>query len=356
MSLIFSRTALLSAVLISIIPLSSSGQDTSTDVVEPTSSMALPTETPMATPTPTVAPVFLDPIEPLSDYNRIPNSDGMRVQVARNGMGGYHSIALRIPYGVITAEVTSELKDSDNLICSSSNVANCRDIGGYHGFFTIPDMDGFPYKTVQVNWNPRGHVPPGVFDVNHWDLHFHKQTLAELKEIRPGACGAEFVDCTYFENVAPLPANQLPEGYNNDKAQLQQASVPWMGSHHVHLPSFPNEQNPFTHVMIQLSDRGRLTGQEPMITVAFMQQLRTDTLQNQDHEVRASIPQPEGYEDNNAYPTQYVMKYLPSSDMIEVSLTGFKQKPLNDSNSGSTVLKAVGTVVGFLVLLATFLM
>jgi hypothetical protein len=29
-----------------------------------------------------------------------------------------------------------------------------------------------PFKWVGLNWNPHGHIPPGVYDLPHFDVHF----------------------------------------------------------------------------------------------------------------------------------------------------------------------------------------
>src|SRR4051812_35510374 len=40
----------------------------------------------------------------------------------------------------------------------------------------LPDSlarrDDIPFKWVLLNWNPTGHIPPGVYDVPHFDVHF----------------------------------------------------------------------------------------------------------------------------------------------------------------------------------------
>ena len=40
----------------------------------------------------------------------------------------------------------------------------------------LPDAvarrDDVPFKWVLLNWNPEGHIPPGVYDVPHFDVHF----------------------------------------------------------------------------------------------------------------------------------------------------------------------------------------
>ena len=37
---------------------------------------------------------------------------------------------------------------------------------------TVARRADIPFKWVLFNWNPVGHIPPGVYDVAHFDIHF----------------------------------------------------------------------------------------------------------------------------------------------------------------------------------------
>ena len=49
--------------------------------------------------------------------------------------------------------------------------------------FPLPDRlarrADVPFKWVLLNWNPRGQIPPGVYDVPHFDIHFQMAPIAE---------------------------------------------------------------------------------------------------------------------------------------------------------------------------------
>src|SRR5215475_351192 len=34
-----------------------------------------------------------------------------------------------------------------------------------------------PFKWVGLNWNPYGHIPPGVYDLPHFDVHNYPETI-----------------------------------------------------------------------------------------------------------------------------------------------------------------------------------
>src|SRR5258708_1967060 len=37
-----------------------------------------------------------------------------------------------------------------------------------------------PFKWVLLNWNPHGHIPPGVYDTPHFDVHFVMEPIETL--------------------------------------------------------------------------------------------------------------------------------------------------------------------------------
>ena len=43
--------------------------------------------------------------------------------------------------------------------------------------------DAAPFTHITMNWNPHGHIPPGVYDVPHFDSHFYIINPAEWEQI-----------------------------------------------------------------------------------------------------------------------------------------------------------------------------
>jgi hypothetical protein len=62
--------------------------------------------------------------------------------------------------------------------------------GGYENALHLSDTFRrtvhSPFTYVLVNWNPPGHVPPGVYDLPHFDVHFYVNDNSERLAIRPG--------------------------------------------------------------------------------------------------------------------------------------------------------------------------
>src|SRR5512143_2290637 len=50
-----------------------------------------------------------------------------------------------------------------------------------------PDV---PFKWALLNWNPKGHIPPGVFDKPHFDVHFYIEPIENIFALQRGTCGA----------------------------------------------------------------------------------------------------------------------------------------------------------------------
>jgi hypothetical protein len=148
--------------------------------------------------------------------------------------------------------------------------------GGHERVSTLPqtfrDTVDAPFTWALTNWNPRGHVPAGVYDVSHFDFHFYLTPLADRNRIRPGPCGG-LVHCDDFaRGRVPVPAAYRPPGYTD-----QGAVVVAMGNHLGDGTSPEFHGTPFTHTFIYGAYDGKITFYELMITKAFFQGMRDGT-------------------------------------------------------------------------------
>lgn len=83
-----------------------------------------------------------------------------------------------------------------------------------------------PYTYVLANWNPHGHIPLGVYDRPHFDVHFYVNEDAQRTAIRPGPC-PQLVNCDDYE-----PGKRLPEAkYLAPDVADVNAVEPGMGNH-----------------------------------------------------------------------------------------------------------------------------
>ncbi len=123
-----------------------------------------------------------------------------------------------------------------------------------------------PFKWVLLNWNPVGHIPPGVYDVPHFDVHFYMEPIANVFAIESGPCGPEFIRCDQFEVARrPLPANYMHPDFKD-----VEAAVPAMGNHLIDLTGPEFNKQPFTRAWVYGAYDGKVTFYEEMVTRAFL--------------------------------------------------------------------------------------
>ncbi len=123
-----------------------------------------------------------------------------------------------------------------------------------------------PFTWVLLNWNPLGHIPPGVYDVPHFDVHFYTEPIANVFAIESGSCGPEFIRCDQFA-VARRP---VPSNYMHPDFKDVEAAVPAMGNHLIDLTSPEFKKQPFTRTWIYGVYDGKVTFYEEMVTRAFL--------------------------------------------------------------------------------------
>jgi hypothetical protein len=170
-----------------------------------------------------------------------------------------------------------------------------------------------PFKWVGLNWNPQGHIPPGVYDLPHFDVHFYMAPIAEIFAIAPGTCGPENVRCDQFETARrPLPANYMHPDFTDVSAV-----APAMGNHLVDLTGPEFKGHKFTHAWIYGVYDGRVTFYEEMLTRAYMLSRPAACF---------ALKTPPAVGVAGYYPTQHCIRYLPASDEYTVSLEGFVRR------------------------------
>lgn len=164
------------------------------------------------------------------------------------------------------------------------------------------EVQGQPFDHVSLDYNPKGHIPPGVYDVPHFDVHFYTISVADREKITTSAedqkRGAKQPAPDYV-----MPGYVLPPG----------TFEPTMGSHWVSM-TFPElNGKPFTSTFIYGSFDGRTTFFEPMVTTAFLQ-TKPD--------FRQELKMPAAYQRAGYYPTSYRVYYNPERKEYSISLEG----------------------------------
>jgi hypothetical protein len=179
-----------------------------------------------------------------------------------------------------------------------------------------------PYRFALFDWNPHGHIPPGVYDTPHFDFHYYLTPLAEVEAIVPS-------DPHFAARANNLPTgDHVPQFYTafappgQDYASMAE---PKMGVHwtDVRAPELqqllnkPADYRPFTYTFIYGSWDGQITFLEPMITRAFLR-TRPDMV--------VSIPQPKRYPQPGWYPNAYRISYDAEAKEYRVALVDFTRR------------------------------
>jgi hypothetical protein len=167
-----------------------------------------------------------------------------------------------------------------------------------------------PFKWVGLNWNPHGHIPPGVYDSPHFDVHFYIEPIEKIYAIKPGPCGPEFVNCEQFKIATrPLPPEYMPPDYKSVGAV-----APAMGNHLIDVtgPEFHGKK--FTRTWIYGAYDGRITFYEEMVTRDYLLSRPAACF---------PIKSPPAVAVKGYYPTQSCIRHHPQSNETMVSMEGF---------------------------------
>jgi hypothetical protein len=178
----------------------------------------------------------------------------------------------------------------------------------------LPDVvarrEDVPFKWVLLNWNPVGHIPPGIYDVPHFDIHFYMEPIANVFALRSGMCGPEFFSCDQFEAAKqPVPANYMHPDFKD-----VDAAVPAMGNHLIDLTGPEFNKQPFTRSWIFGVYGGKVTFYEEMVTRAHL--LSKPDACN-------PIKSPKAVAVRGLYPTVSCIRHRPTTGETTVSLEGF---------------------------------
>ena len=200
-------------------------------------------------------------------------------------------------------------RDGDGLVARPAECADTHE-------FVIPLPDAVsrrgdvPFKWVLFNWNPNGHIPPGVYDVPHFDIHFEMVPIADIFAIRDGPCGPEFVNCEDLATAKlPLPGGMTPPEFSD-----VDAVVPAMGNHLIDLSGLEFNGQPFTHSWIYGVYGGRVIFYEQMVTLNF--------LLSQPN-VCTPIKSPQAVAVSGFYPTQQCIRVDAGSAAVAVTMEEF---------------------------------
>lgn len=164
-----------------------------------------------------------------------------------------------------------------------------------------------PFDHIAVDWNPSGHMPPGVYDVPHFDFHFYMITSNERNKITVKK------EDMAKHNKKPS-AKYIPAGYILPDGTQE----PRMGSHWIDPDGPEFHKQPFKKTFIYGSYNGEVVFYEPMVSLAYLKEHRTNTTE--------TVKLPASYEKPGYYPVAYTVKYNAARREYTVSLDGLTRR------------------------------
>ncbi|HKS88221.1 MAG TPA: hypothetical protein VJR70_02155 [Stellaceae bacterium] len=169
----------------------------------------------------------------------------------------------------------------------------------YLDFPRAAPATGFDH--VMINWHPMGHVPPGIYDVAHFDFHFYlvgRQDQLAIHYAHP--------ETPDVADVTMPPAALIPPGYSIPPG----TQVSRMGLHAVPAAAPEFHHGKFANTLIYGYDQnGRLAFLEPMVAI--------DYLKRRPSEVQA-VAVPARYSLPGEYPARYSVTYDPQRQTYRV--------------------------------------
>ena len=163
-----------------------------------------------------------------------------------------------------------------------------------------------PFNHVAFDWNPLGHIPPGIYDVPHFDAHFYLMTPEERNNIT-------LVGEDLARTKKATPPGVMPDGY----IMAPGGEEKYMGMHWGQLswPEFNGK--PFVHSFIYGSYDGKLAFIEPMFTLAFLKSKP---------QVVVPFPQPKLYPAGKYFPTTYRISFDEKRQEYTIALEGMVKR------------------------------
>lgn len=174
-----------------------------------------------------------------------------------------------------------------------------------------------PFKWVLFNWNPMGHIPPKIYDVPHFDVHFYIEPIANVFAIQDGPCGPEYVRCDQFERAKkPLPPNYMHPDFTD-----VEAVAPAMGNHLIDLTGPEFNGGKWERNWIFGIYDGKVTFYEEMVTLEYLRS-KPNTCN--------AIKSPPAVGLSGFYPSESCVRYDAATGELLVSMETFTYREASD--------------------------
>lgn len=167
------------------------------------------------------------------------------------------------------------------------------------------------YQMVMLDWNPAGHDPSPIYTLPHFDVHFYMMSEEEVAKI-PGGM---------HPHTPEFASKYIPEGYITGLPEPNMGfAVPGMGVHWVNSNASEFNGETFTKTFIYGSYENAVTFHEPMITLAYLQDLAPSM------PVVTTIPQPQQVQMSGHHPRSYTVYHDPAFGEYTIALTDLRYR------------------------------
>jgi hypothetical protein len=189
----------------------------------------------------------------------------------------------------------------------------------------LPAQNPTPYRLVELDWNPHGHEPEGVYSVPHFDFHFYTITAAERNAIDPSLGDSAYQ--ARASNLPPVPERSQfyiplspPQG---PIVAIPHMGVHWAGMRAPELQAalgHPGNARPFTTTFLHGSWNGRFIFDEPMVTRAFILG-RKEAGSEASRDSVITVSSAQGYRPTGYRPAAYRVAYDAHAREFLIALT-----------------------------------
>ncbi len=162
------------------------------------------------------------------------------------------------------------------------------------------------FDHIEINWEPKGHPPPKVYDKPHFDFHFYLSDQQARNQVHFKS------DADSADPSQQPPAEQLPQGFIVPPG----TAVNRMGVHAINPASPEFQGKPFTSTFIYGYYNKQLSFFEPMVSLDFLKSKP---------QFSEKVARPAAYAKPGAYPSAYSIKYDDQTKMYTIALEELKE-------------------------------
>ncbi|MFD2512820.1 hypothetical protein ACFSRY_02970 [Pontibacter locisalis] len=162
------------------------------------------------------------------------------------------------------------------------------------------------YNFVMLDWNPAGHAPDHFYASPHFDFHFYMAEEGDVLNIPSGL----------HAHTPEFEANYVPADHVTGAGLANMGeAIPAMGVHWIDALSPELHGKAFTKTFIYGSYNNKVTFHEPMITLAYLQELILN------EPVVTPVPQPKHVQMSGYHPQTYTIEHDGKQSAYKVSLS-----------------------------------